>query len=229
MGKRLPLGLFDATVHHIIEIPQLDAILGAIGTPSQEWKEKIEEILMAVKVDLNKLRRGLDKFQKNEEERKRLLLEKAALLQEKADYVASEEVEDREADLYRAQMEEYKTLSEAEKATLRRQIAELEARPASDLSDEERTRLNGMIEELAAAVNLEEEIPPTDPAPDAPVDTPAPVDNGPVFEPLPDAPVDEPDDTEDTEEEDTDTEEEAPVDAPAPVVNASPVPAPSPR
>lgn len=194
MGKRLPLGLFEATVTHRIEIPQLESILAALGFPGSEWQKSIEEILMSVKIDLNKLRRSLDKFHSNEEERKRLIEEKKALLQEKADYVASEEVEDKEAELYRAQMEEYRTLSEAEKASLRRQIAELEAR-GDGLSEAEREKLNGMIEELAEAVALESEAPAPDPAetPADPVAVDPPTDEAPADEtPADPAPVSHP-------------------------------------
>lgn len=170
MSKRLPIGLFDATIHHVIEIPQLDSILGAIGSPSEEWKKSIEDILMSVKVDLNKLRRGLDKFHANEEERKRLIAEKN-------EYLASEEIEDAEAAVYVAQSEEYKAASEAEKASLRARIAELEAQ-GDGLSEADRERLNGMIEELAQAVSLEEETPETPEAPaeetPSPASSPAP-------------------------------------------------------
>lgn len=177
MSRRLPLGLFEATVTHRIEIPQLDQILGAIGAPSKEWQSKIEAILMAVKVDLNKLRRGLDKFHSNEAERKRLLAEKA-------EYLASEEVEDAEAAVYRAQSEEYKALSEAEKASLRVKIAELEAQ-GDGLTEAQRESLNGMIEELATAVALEPEA-PTDPEVEEPDETETDPDTG--NEPAPDAP-----------------------------------------
>jgi hypothetical protein len=183
MGKRLPLGLFEATVTHRIEIPQLDSILAALGSPGGEWQKSIEAILMSVKVDLNKLRRGLDKFHTNEEERKRLLEEKKA-------YLASEEIEDRDAAVYVAQAEEYRTLSEAEKASLRVKIAELEAQ-GDGMSEADRERLNGMIEELAQAVALEEETPSEEvPSDEAPADESggedtAPADPSPVPTPAP--------------------------------------------
>jgi hypothetical protein len=167
------LGLFEATVTHRIEIPQLESILAALGSPGGEWQKSIEAILMSVKVDLNKLRRGLDKFHANETERKRLL-------EERREYLASEEIEDRDAAVYVAQAEEYKALSEAEKASLRARIAELEAL-GDGMSEAERERLNGMIEELAQAVALESEA-PSEEVPADPVAVDPPTDEAPADE-----------------------------------------------